>query len=128
MGDGRKPYVKPELRELGVLFRLEPPAAGALFAGPRSVYVKMPPEAPEAKEPKPSAGKLTCKSNKRDQPFAVERCGAEAAYMTPLGPQCDACAEDAMGAIREGSCLLAIMADARGTPRQRLLDQYRRIQ
>ncbi len=57
-----------------------------------------------------------------------ERCGKEATYTTPSGPLCDGCAEAAMASIREGSCLLAMLADQHRTPREKLLAQFRRIQ
>lgn len=43
-------------------------------------------------------------------------------------PLCDECAEREMRTVREGGCLLTILADARGTPRDVLLAQYVRIQ
>ncbi len=71
--------------------------------------------------------KLTCTGSKNGVMFG-ERCGAEAAFMSQTGALCEACAQSAMAAIREGSCLLAMIADNKGIPRQRLLDQFRRIQ
>lgn len=57
-----------------------------------------------------------------------ERCRKPASFMTPSGPRCEACAEREMSAIREGSCLLAMLADEKGTPREVLLSKYVRIQ
>lgn len=71
--------------------------------------------------------KLTCIAPKDGVLFG-DRCGKDADYMTPTGAKCGGCAEEEMKAIREGSCLLAMISDQRGVPRQRLLDQYRRIQ
>ncbi len=71
--------------------------------------------------------KLTCLGSKDGVIFG-DRSGKEAAFMTPSGARCEGCAEQEMKAIREGSCLLAMISDQRGVPRQRLLDQYRRIQ
>lgn len=71
--------------------------------------------------------KLECVAS-RDGVMFGDRCGAEAAFMTTIGPQCKACAERAMSAISTGTCLAAMIADARGVPRQKLLDQFRRIQ
>lgn len=60
--------------------------------------------------------------------FAAERCDAAAEWMCPSGPRCAECAEREMAAIRSGACILAILADERGTPRETLITKYRRIQ
>jgi hypothetical protein len=69
----------------------------------------------------------TCTGARGNVLFAP-RCGAPAAWSTPSGPRCDACADRERDAIRAGTCLLAILSDARGVPRARLLGRYRRIE
>lgn len=39
------------------------------------------------------------------------RCEAAATYRTPSAPLCDACAEKAMDAIRDGHTLLNVLAE-----------------
>lgn len=57
-----------------------------------------------------------------------DRCQAEAAYNTPAGPRCAACAEYEMETIRKGSCLLVIMAEQKGISIETLLSKYVRIE
>jgi len=70
---------------------------------------------------------VLCTGPRNGELFA-ERCGVTAAWMCPSGPRCAECAEREMIAIRDGACVLAILADARGTPRETLIAAYRRIQ
>lgn len=63
-----------------------------------------------------------------DDRIFADRCQELAAYATPAGPRCEACASREMQTIREGSCLLAVHADANNVPRERLIAQYRRLQ
>jgi len=62
-----------------------------------------------------------------DQIFS-DRCGAESTYRTPAGPRCGGCAARGMAAIREGACLLVLLAEQRGVTREQLLAMYVRIQ
>lgn len=62
----------------------------------------------------------------KDGKLFADRCQDVPAFDTPAGPRCEACAAREMEAIREGACLLAIVADEQGRPRERLLAQYRR--
>lgn len=55
----------------------------------------------------------------------ADRCGALATWTCPSGPRCEACAQREMAAIREGKCLLAIIADREGIPRETLAAKYR---
>lgn len=70
---------------------------------------------------------LNCTGPRDGQPFA-ERCGLPAAYRTPSGDRCEACAEREKAAIRDGACILAILADKKGVSRETLLAKYVRIQ
>lgn len=58
----------------------------------------------------------------------ADRCQAEAAYNTPGGPRCAACAEYEMETIRKGNCLLVIMAEQKGISVETLLSKYERIE
>jgi len=71
---------------------------------------------------------MTCTGPKNGELFVAERCGASATWLCPSGPRCNVCAEREMAAIRDGTCLLAIIGDARGTSRETLLAQYKRLQ
>lgn len=58
----------------------------------------------------------------------ADRCQADAAYNTPGGPRCTACAEYEMEIIRKGSCLLVIMAEQNNISIETLLSKYVRIE
>jgi len=64
---------------------------------------------------------------KNGEPFA-DRCRAPASYRTPSGDRCETCAEREKAAIRDGACILAILADKKGVSRETLLAKYVRIQ
>lgn len=55
-------------------------------------------------------------------------CGLEAAWTTPAGPRCEKCAQEMMQTIREGSCLLSVMAEQKGISTETLLSRFVRIQ
>jgi len=65
--------------------------------------------------------------NVNDSRIFPERCNAPAVWVCPSGPRCDECAQREMKAIRDGACLLAILADDKGIPRQTIIDKYKRI-
>ena len=68
----------------------------------------------------------TCMGPKNRSLFP-SRCGKASAWLTPSGPRCDACAQHEMALIREGKCLLALLADSKGVPRETLIAKYQRI-
>lgn len=55
-------------------------------------------------------------------------CSKPAAWSTPSGPRREDCAEREVSAIRDGACVLAIVAEARGGTREALLKKYARVQ
>ena len=74
-----------------------------------------------------SGSAMTC-TGPRDGRIFADRCGAPATWICPSGPRCAECAEREMAAIRDGACILAILADKHGTSREALIARYRRIQ
>ena len=56
------------------------------------------------------------------------RCGREAAWMSVVGPLCEACAEARMAAIREGKTLANAIAEKKGISIETLLSKFQRLQ
>lgn len=72
---------------------------------------------------------LRCGGPKRgDERLFPDRCGEPASYRSAAGFRCEYHAELEMEAIREGSSIVAMVAEQRGVPKERLLAQYVRIQ
>lgn len=71
--------------------------------------------------------KLLCSAPKNGEFFAA-RCHAPAAWLSPAGPRCDACATREKKTIEDQSCLLAILAQERGISTETLLSRYRKIE